>query len=650
MPDIDAPLPHYNSKIPAFLVTFFNAAGARHKREETISLPDLAELISSQQAEAKDLLPWLKLARFGAVTTAHGSLRHDANVLAITGIEADYDGEQISVDQAIELLQKAGIEALIYTSPSHEPDRPRWRVLAPLAEAASPAERRRLLARLNGALGGVIDDASFTLSQSYYYGHLYECAEFRVELTEGEPLDRCDHLDLTAIGKSATRPGNGPDPGFFERADLDELDRRIVSGESLHPSIIRIVGKLAADGATKDMARSYIGALVSASSRAAEARSRWNEFEREIDYVYAKEARKDAPTDVEPDITDPTGWDGLPIPEQDWVVRDLIPAQQVCLFSGPGAAGKSTIGLHQCAAFGLGRMWLNFDCGLGATKALFIDAEDDLTVIHRRLAAVITHYNCSFADLNGNLHILSLAGRNALLATAEKNGVVTATELFKAVAELAKKHQYRVIVIASVANVFAGNENDRSQVTQFIHLLKGLAITSNGSVILISHPSLTAITDKRGSSGSTAWLNAVRAQMHLDKAAENGAADVGLRKLEFKKNQYGAPAAALTLTWHNGMFLPEAALSDYEKAARAAKADALFLKLLHADLNRGNQWCQIEASPYYAPRKLAAAEEAKGFQISELKAAMNRCLDNGTLVPKMTEGPPSKRRPYIGFP
>jgi RecA-family ATPase len=350
------------------------------------------------------------------------------------------------------------------------------------------------------------------------------------------------------------------------------------------------------------------------------------------------------------DITDPTSWDGLPIPEQEWVVRDLIPAHQVCLFSGPGAAGKSTIGLHLTTAKGLGRMWLSFDCGLGADKALFIDAEDDLGVIHRRLAAVITHYNCTFADLNGNLHILSLANRNALLATAEKNGVVSPTELCKAILELAKQQQYRVIVIASVANVFAGNENDRSQVTQFIHLLKGLAIASNGSVILISHPSLTAIADKRGSSGSTAWLNSVRAQMHLDKAAENGADDTGLRKLEFKKNQYGAPAAAVTLTWHNGMFLPPPIPTDYERAAHEAKCDAALLKLVRTYRDRGIQLSQMEASTYYAPRKLADDLEAAPFTILDFKAAMARCLDNGTLVPKTTEGTPSKRRPCVDVP
>jgi RecA-family ATPase len=655
MPDIDALSPHYNSKIPPFLVTFFNAVGARHKREETISLADLAKLIRGQQADAKNLLPWLKLARFGSLTTAKGSLRHDANVLAITGIEADYDGETMSVDEAVERLTKAGVEALVYTSPSHQPDQPRWRVLAPTSEPLAPAQRTQMLARLNGALGGVIDDESFTLSQSYYYGHLYECAEYRVEITEGEPLDLCDHLDVIAIGKSARHPtdsGNGPDQSL-ERADLDELDRRIVSGESLHPSIIRIVGKLAADGATKDMARSYIGALVAASSRAAEARQRWSEFEREIDYVYAKEARKEPavpPTITEDDWICAKDWYGITPSEQQWTIDGLVPSRQVCLFSGHGAAGKSTIALHICAAHALGRMWLSFNAAPG--PAFFIDAEDDLAVIHRRLIAVTEMYGVEMNTL-GDLHILSLAGKDALLAVTDRNKLLQPTTLYHALLKRAELFRPRQIVLSSSANLYGGNEMDRAQVTQFIGLLTRLAIAADGSVILISHPSLTGMSNDSGISGSTSWHNAVRAQFYLKSLkddGQNGQATSDMRLLEFKKSQYGPVEKSAPLKWRNGMFLPEASISDYEKAANDQKADQTFRTLMIKFLARGERVSPLESSPRnYAPRRFAKETEAQGLSIRHFKDAMDRAIAAGTVVIRM-RGPASKQTSSIEFP
>jgi AAA domain/Toprim-like len=53
-----------------------------------------------------------------------------------------------------------------------------------------------------------------------------------------------------------------------------------------------------------------------------------------------------------------SNWDDEPVPEQEWAVLNRIPLRQVVLFSGEGAAGKSTIQLHQFAAHVLGRDWL----------------------------------------------------------------------------------------------------------------------------------------------------------------------------------------------------------------------------------------------------------------------------------------------------
>ena len=91
---------------------------ATRKREELITLRQLAGRIASTTAPTKAQLPWLKLARFGEARTEKGSLRHDANVLSISGVEADYDGEQVSFEEAVETAIKADLLCLLYTSPA----------------------------------------------------------------------------------------------------------------------------------------------------------------------------------------------------------------------------------------------------------------------------------------------------------------------------------------------------------------------------------------------------------------------------------------------------------------------------------------------------------------------------------------------------
>ncbi len=169
--------------------TFFRSHSASSKSEKALEPPDLVSRIKLQSASEKKKLPWLKLARFGSLRTNKNSLRSDANVLAITGVEADYDGEIVTFAKACEIARQAAILCVIYTSPSHTEDKPRWRVLCPTSKELPPAERDRLLARLNGPFGGIFSIESWTLSQSYYYGSVNGNPSHQVELLDGTPID-----------------------------------------------------------------------------------------------------------------------------------------------------------------------------------------------------------------------------------------------------------------------------------------------------------------------------------------------------------------------------------------------------------------------------------------------------------------------------
>ena len=182
-------------------VTFFPNFAATRKNEEALQLTDLADRIRTTTAPRKDMLPWLKLARFGDRRTHKNSLRHDDNMLAISGIEADYDDERVTVDRACEVIEQQGIAAIVYTSPSHTEDTPRWRVLCPLSAELPPGRRGHHLGRLNGLLRGVLAHESWTLSQSYYFGSVNRNPSHRVEIIDGTPIDQHDDLDAIWLGK-----------------------------------------------------------------------------------------------------------------------------------------------------------------------------------------------------------------------------------------------------------------------------------------------------------------------------------------------------------------------------------------------------------------------------------------------------------------
>ena len=112
------------------------------------------------------------------------------------------------------------------------------------------------------------------------------------------------------------------------------------------------------------------------------------------------------------------------------------------------------------------------------------------------------------------------------------------------------------VTLNNPANVFAGDENSRTDVQQFVGLLTRLAMAADGSVTLISHPSLTGINTGSGISGK--WHNAVRARFYLTsiKPESGEQPDNDLREIIFKKNQYGPVSENIVLRWRDGLFLP----------------------------------------------------------------------------------------------
>ncbi len=158
---------------------------------------------------SKQDMPLIKLAAFGQVKSKNGSLITDNNLLYVSGIEADYDAEQMPMHEAAARIEKADIEAVLYTSPSHTEDKPRWRVLCVLSKEYEAAERYTFVARLNGVLGGILADESFIASQGYYFGQV-EGAVYDSVQTDGTYIDLLAGLDERAIGKSKGDAGATP--------------------------------------------------------------------------------------------------------------------------------------------------------------------------------------------------------------------------------------------------------------------------------------------------------------------------------------------------------------------------------------------------------------------------------------------------------
>jgi hypothetical protein len=225
----------------------------------------------------KQALPLFSGCLFGWQRTEKGSLRHAANVLRVCAVEGDYDGGRVTLDEARALLDAAGIEALLYTTPSHRADAPRWRVIAPLSEPALPAQREVYVARLNRALHGVLARESFTLSQSFYVGRVQGAPYQAAHIVGYRCIDEAADIEplLCQLG------ANGEQTALdLVALSDDELRALFVRAEHRHHAMLTLSGRWASAGRTfSDIHHELLQLLDSSPDRDSE---HWQARRKEV--------------------------------------------------------------------------------------------------------------------------------------------------------------------------------------------------------------------------------------------------------------------------------------------------------------------------------------------------------------------------------
>lgn len=460
---------------------------------------------------AKSVCPWIKLARFGESRTQKGALRSDGNIVQITGVEGDYDAEQMQPEEAVALLERAQLRALVYTSPSHTPNKPRWRVLAPVSAPMAPEARSALVARVNGALGGVLTPESFTLSQAYYYGRVQGQSDYRVLVTfddpdEGVTVDQADELDDVAIGRPAREHSGDGAPAISTIAQrVADLGRRLRTGDNRRELLKSYIGDRSNRGLSADEIRallddvvgryfdpadpvdwSNINQLVTDIAEAdaahrAEVQATVGEF---VASVQAKRAEPAAPA-VLPLLTlqELEAASG----EVTWMVKHILPGDSVGMMFGASGTFKSFLALDMALHIAHGMPWLGKRTTQG--PVLYIAAEGG-TGLWRRIKAWHVARGLKWDGIDFRVLPLPVM----LLKNAGK--VVDAAQ--------ALGMQPVLVTVDTMSQTFEGEENSANEVASYLRALGSAFRALWHCVVLVIHHSGHAATERpRGSSAIT---------------------------------------------------------------------------------------------------------------------------------------------------
>jgi RecA-family ATPase len=335
--------------------------------------------------------------------------------------------------------------------------------------------------------------------------------------------------------------------------------------------------------------------------------------------------------------------EGKPVPPREWDTAGWVPKQNVTLFSANGAVGKSLLLEQMGACKAVGRDWLGLRMVRGS--ALYANAEDSDDELHRRLDDIARHFDLPLSRF-GDLHLWSLAGDDALLATAdERDNIITPQPRFRDLRRRIECIRPNLLILDPLADLFGGNENVKPQARQFVGLMRGLASDCNTTIILAAHPSLSGMASGTGSSGNTGWGNSVRSRIYMERvSAGNHEPDEDARVMRKTKANYGRADDEVRFRYADGVFVldSETTAGSVQRASNALIVEQMFLELLKKFECSGIT-VSANPGPSYAPARMVEHPEAASIDKKLLQSAMHRLLDEGR-IKVIKEGPPSKQR------
>jgi archaellum biogenesis ATPase FlaH len=321
----------------------------------------------------------------------------------------------------------------------------------------------------------------------------------------------------------------------------------------------------------------------------------------------------------------------------EWTVPGWIPHAQVSLVYGDGGAGKTTLLQMLAIAASRGEKWLGMD--VSKRRVLFVTGEDEKKALVSQARAI-----AKWMGKPETLHMISLAEDkhevHPFIVVGDKTGISQPTAMFWRIVKFVKDNSIDMLILDPVASIFAGNQNDPLAVYSFVNLLRRyIAFECNCTVIIAAHPSQDGMKTGKGTSGTVAWNNAVRARLYLRKGDDK--ADKTFRVLELPKANRGDDGLEINLRWTTGFFVHGA----QPDAATERDASEAFMTILGKIVASGRS-VSPNRSVSFAPSVFARHPDAGGLTKMDFETAMERLMEAGQIEVVET-GPASKRSKVI---
>lgn len=243
------------------------------------------------------------------------------------------------------------------------------------------------------------------------------------------------------------------------------------------------------------------------------------------------------------------------VPPRRWFIQDWLAADEgyTVLFSGRGGTGKSGLALDLMHSLATGEPFVGQPV-LRRGRTMVVSCEDSEEELARRI------HRRSRLDQRpvppGVARVWCRLGHDNILCAPDRRGLLQEEPFMAELRARGREHfgtEGGVLILDTLADMYAGNENDRSQVSQFVkyHLNK-LGAELGVTIVVLAHPSKLPSATGQGFSGSTAWEGAFRCRWELNYVKADRVD--GLVELVLAKSNVARPGQKIVLDNSGGVF------------------------------------------------------------------------------------------------